>query len=93
MLILTDDAIINCKDLTVEPDGPYMIAPTLNLVTQPSEGGTGSAVVLTSKNRSGSGSSKFARTQASSQYAALEEAIDSTTDLEVSICFGKWDIK
>ena len=48
--LLTDDALINMQNFstTIEPDGPY-IAPSLNFTTQPSEGGTGSAVVLTKK--------------------------------------------
>ena len=47
--VLTDDALINMQKfaLTSEPDGPYMLAPTLNFTTHPSEGGPGSAVVVT----------------------------------------------
>ena len=49
--VLTDDAIINMIgfDLTQETNGPYMIAPTLNLVSTPSDGETQSADILTAK--------------------------------------------
>ena len=88
--LLTDDALINMQNFatTVEPDGPYMIAPTLNFTTQPSEGGTGSAVVLTKKIEVVQDRLNLARTQASSQVAALEEAIDSTTDLRSQFALG-----
>ena len=88
--VLTDDALINMQNFatTVEPDGPYMIAPTLNFTTQPSEGGTGSAVVLTKKIEVVQDRLNLARTQASSQVAALEQAIDSTTDLRSQFALG-----
>ena len=88
--LLTDDALINMQNfaLTSEPDGPYMLAPTLNFTTQPSEGGTGSAVVLTKKIEVVQDRLNLARTQASSQVAALEEAIDSTTDLRSQFALG-----
>ncbi len=88
--VLTDDALINMQnfDLTSEPDGPYMLAPTLNFTTQPSEGGTGSAVVLTKKIEVVQDRINLARTQAGSQYGALEEAIDSTTDLRSQFALG-----
>ena len=88
--LLTDDALINMQNfaLTSEPDGPYMLAPTLNFTTQPSEGGTGSAVVLTKKIEVVQDRLNLARTQASSQVAALEEAIDSTTDLRSQFAVG-----
>jgi len=88
--VLTDDALINMQNFatTVEPDGPYMIAPSLNFTTQPSEGGTGSAVVLTKKIEVVQDRLNLARTQASSQVAALEEAIDSTTDLRSQFALG-----
>ena len=65
-----------------------MLAPTLNFTTQPSEGGTGSAVVLTKKIEVVQDRLNLARTQASSQVAALEEAIDSTTDLRSQFALG-----
>ena len=88
--VLTDDALINMINFatTVEPDGPYMIAPSLDFTTQPSEGGTGSAVVLTKKIEVVQDRLNLARTQASSQVAALEEAIDSTTDLRSQFALG-----
>ena len=88
--ILTDDALINMQnfELTSEPDGPYMLAPTLNFTTQPSEGGTGSAVVLTKKIETVQDRLNIARTQAGSQYGALEEAINITTDLRSQFALG-----
>ena len=88
--ILTDDALINMQnfELTSEPDGPYMLAPTLNFTTQPSEGGTGSAVVLTKKIETVQDRLNLARTQAGSQYGALEEAINITTDLRSQFALG-----
>ena len=65
-----------------------MIAPSLNFTTQPSEGGTGSAIVLTKKIEVVQDRLNLARTQASSQVAALEEAIDSTTDLRSQFALG-----
>ena len=65
-----------------------MIAPSLDFTTQPSEGGTGSAVVLTKKIEVVQDRLNLARTQASSQVAALEEAIDSTTDLRSQFALG-----
>lgn len=88
--LLTDDAIINLEgfDKTDQSDGPYMLAPTLNLVTTPSEGATGNASVLTSKIEEVQQRLNLARVQAGSQYAALEEAIDSTTDLRSQFALG-----
>jgi flagellin-like hook-associated protein FlgL len=88
--ILTDDALINMQnfELTSEPDGPYMLAPTLNFTTQPSEGGTGSAVVLTKKIETVQDRLNLARTQAGSQYGALDEAINITTDLRSQFALG-----
>jgi flagellin-like hook-associated protein FlgL len=88
--VLTDDALINMQNfaLTSEPDGPYMLAPTLNFTTQPSEGGTGSAVVLTKKIETVQNRLNLARTQAGSQYGALEEAINITTDLRSQFALG-----
>ena len=65
-----------------------MIVPSLNFTTQPSEGGTGSAVVLTKKIEVVQDRINLARTQAGSQYGALEEAIDSTTDLRSQFALG-----
>ena len=88
--LLTDDAIINLEgfDKADQSDGPYMLAPTLNLVTTPSEGATGNASVLTSKIEEVQQRLNLARVQAGSQYAALEEAIDSTTDLRSQFALG-----
>jgi flagellin-like hook-associated protein FlgL len=88
--VLTDDALINMQNfaLTSEPDGPYMLAPTLDFTTQPSEGGTGSAVVLTKKIEVVQDRINLARTQAGSQYGTLEEAINITTDLRSQFALG-----
>ena len=88
--LLTDDAIINLEgfDKADQSDGPYMLAPTLNLVTTPSEGASGNASVLTSKIEEVQQRLNLARVQAGSQYAALEEAIDSTTDLRSQFALG-----
>lgn len=81
--LLTDDAIVKMEGfaLTDQSDGPFMLAPTLNLQTTPSEGSTGNASVLTTKIERLQGSLETARVQAGSQYAALEEAINVSTDL------------
>ena len=88
--LLTDDAIINLEgfDKKDQSNGPYMLAPTLNLVTTPSEGAAGNASVLTSKIEEVQQRLNLARVQAGSQYAALEEAIDSTTDLRSQFALG-----
>ena len=88
--VLDVNALINMQnfDLTSEPDGPYMLAPTLNFTTQPSEGGTESAVVLTKKIEVVQDRLNIARTQAGSQYGALEEAINITTDLRSQFALG-----
>jgi len=88
--VLTDDALIDMRGfaLTSEPDGPYMLAPTLDFTTQPSEGGTGSAIVLTKKIETVQDRLNLARTQAGSQYGTLEEAINITTDLRSQFALG-----
>ena len=80
---LTDDAIVKMEGfaLTDQSDGPFMLAPTLNLQTTPSEGSTGNASVLTTKIETVQERLNVARVQAGSQYAALEEAINVSTDL------------
>jgi flagellin-like hook-associated protein FlgL len=81
--MLTDDAIIKMENFsaTLETNGPYMLAPTLDFTTQPSEGGSNSANVLTRKIETVQDRINLARTQAASQFSAVQEAIDSTTDL------------
>ena len=88
--LLTDDAIINMQGFTLtnQTDGPFMLAPTLNLVTTPSEGSTGNASVLTSKLETVQERLNAARVQAGSQYAALEEAINVSTDLRSQYALG-----
>ena len=88
--LLTDDAIINMQGFTLtnQTDGPFMLAPTLNLVTTPSEGSTGNASVLTSKLETVQERLNTARVQAGSQYAALEEAINVSTDLRSQYALG-----
>ena len=81
--VLTDDALINMIgfDLTQETDGPYMIAPTLNLVNTPSDGETQSADILTAKIEKLQARINASRVQAAAQYNALESAMESSTDL------------
>lgn len=81
--MLTDDALIKMENFstTRETNGPYMLAPTLDFTTQPSEGGSNSASVLTRKIETVQDRINLARTQAASQFSAVQEAIDSTTDL------------
>ena len=88
--LLTDDAIIKMEgfELTDQSDGPFMLAPTLNLETTPSEGSTGNASVLTSKIETVQELLNIARVQAGSQYAALEEAINVSTDLRSQFALG-----
>ena len=62
-----------------------MLAPSLNLVTTPSEGSTRDASILTSKIEALQERLNTARVQAGSQYAAFEEAINITTDLRSQI--------
>jgi flagellin-like hook-associated protein FlgL len=92
--LLTDDAVINLEGFTstAQSDGPYMLAPTLNLVTTPSEGSSGSASVLTSKIEVVQERLNKARVQAGSQYAVLEEAINITTDLRSQFAQGSGTI-
>jgi len=81
--VLTDDALINMIgfDLTQETNGPYMIAPTLNLVNTPSDGETQSADILTAKIEKLQARINASRVQAAAQYNALESAMESSTDL------------
>ena len=88
--LLTDDAVIRMEGFTLtnETDGPFIIAPSLNLVTTPSEGAVDDASILTSKIEEVQQRLKAARVQAGSQYAALQEAIASTTDLRSQLALG-----
>ena len=88
--LLTDDAIIKMEGFTItdQSDGPFMLAPTLNLVTTPSEGSTRDASILTSKIEALQERLNTARVQAGSQYAAFEEAINITTDLRSQFGLG-----
>ena len=88
-LFVRDKALIDMKGFgALGSDGPYMIVPSLDFTTQPSEGGTDSALVLTKKIEVVQGRLNLARTQAGSQYATLEEAIASTTDLRSQFALG-----
>ena len=88
-LFVRDKALMNMQGFeSPASDGPFMIVPSLNFTTQPSEGGTGSAVVLTKKIEVVQDRINLARTQAGSKYGALEEAIDSTTDLRSQFALG-----
>jgi len=88
-LFVRDKALMNMQGFdSPASDGPFMIVPSLNFTTQPSQGGTGSAVVLTKKIEVVQDRINLARTQAGSQYGALEEAIDSTTDLRSQFALG-----
>ena len=88
--LLTDDATIKMEGFTFteETDGGFMLAPTLNLQTTPSEGSTGNASVLTTKIETVQERLNVARVQASSQYAALAEAINVSTDLRSQFALG-----
>ena len=88
--LLTDDAVIRMEGFTLtnETDGPFIIAPSLNLVTTPSEGAVDDANILTSKIEEVQQRLNAARVQAGSQYAALQEAIASTTDLRSQLALG-----
>ena len=81
--MLTDEALIKMENFstTRETNGPYMLAPTLDFTSQPSEGGSNNANVLTRKIETVQDRINLARTQAASQFSAVQEAIDSTTDL------------
>ena len=81
--MLKDDALIEMANFsdTLETNGPYMLAPTLDFTTKPSDGGSNSANVLTRKIETVQDRINLARTQAASQFSAVQEAIDSTTDL------------
>ena len=88
-LFVRDKALMNMQGFeSPASDGPFMIVPSLNFTTQPSEGGTGSAVVLTKKIETVQDRLNLARTQAGSQYGALEEAINITTDLRSQFALG-----
>ena len=88
--LLTDDGIINLAGFTTtsQGDGPFMLAPTLNLVSTPSDGAVNNPHVLTSKIEVVQQSLNAARLQASSQYSAIENAIESTTDLRSQFALG-----
>jgi flagellin-like hook-associated protein FlgL len=88
-LFVRDKALLNMQGFdSPASDGPFMIVPSLDFTTQPSEGGTDSAVVLTKKIEIVQGRLNLARTQASSQYGTLEEAINITTDLRSQFALG-----
>ena len=88
--LLTDDGMINLTGFTTtnQSDGPYMLAPTLNLVSTPSDGAANNPHVLTSKIEAVQQSLNVARVQAGSQYSAIENAIESTTDLRSQFALG-----
>jgi len=81
--VTTDDALINMSGFNITGDGgPYMVAPSENLVTNPEAGVTnGSASALTSKVELLQQKIDALRTQAGSKVSAIESAIDSATDL------------
>ena len=82
-LFLRDNALINMAGFdSIGTDGPYMIVPSNNLVTSPSEGATvGSANKLTAKIELVQEKLNIAMMNAVSQYKAIESAMDSSTDL------------
>jgi len=81
--VTSDDAFINMNGFTTTGDGgPYMVAPSNNLVTNPEAGvANGSASALTSKVELLQQKIDALRTQAGSKVSAIESAIDSATDL------------
>ena len=82
-LFLRDNALINMAGFdSIGTDGPYMIVPSNNLVTSPSEGATvGSANKLTAKIELVQEKLNIAMMNAVSQYKAIESAMESSTDL------------
>lgn len=82
-VVLNDESLINMLgfETTDETLGPYMIAPTDNLVHSPSDGASNNPNILTAKIEVLQEQINAARGRAASQYAALENAIESTTDL------------
>ena len=82
-LFLRDNALINMAGFdSLGTDGPYMIVPSNNLVTSPSEGATvGSANKLTAKIELVQEKLNIAMMNAVSQYKAIESAMESSTDL------------
>jgi len=67
---------------TTGDGGPYMVAPSNDLVTNPESGvANGSASALTSKVELLQQKIDALRTQAGSKVSAIESAIDSATDL------------
>ena len=82
-LFLTDKALINMSGFDpLGENGPYMIVPSNNLVTDPEAGvANGSASALTSKVELLQQKIDALRTQAGSKVSAIESAIDSATDL------------
>ena len=81
--IIRDDALLNMSGFTTTGNGgPYMVAPTQNLVTSPEAGvANGSASALTSKVELLQQKINALRMQAGSKVSAIESAIDSATDL------------
>ena len=81
--VTSDDALINMSGFNATGDGgPYMVAPSNNLVTNPEAGvANGSASALTSKVELLQQKIDALRTQAGSKVSAIESAIDSATDL------------
>ena len=91
---LTDNALINMVnfDATQETNGPYMIAPTLNLVSTPSDGANDQASqILIAKVERLQENIAEAKVDAGAKYSALESALDSLTDLsaQYSMASGK----
>ena len=89
---INDKAIINMNGFNItaaEDGGPYMVVPLENLVTKPDEGvSSGSANALTSKIERLQAEISMARVQATSNYSAIESAIDSSTDLRSQFALG-----
>lgn len=81
--VTSDDALINMSGFNTTGDGgPYMVAPSNDLVTNPESGvANGSASALTSKVELLQQKIDALRTQAGSKVSAIESAIDSATDL------------
>ena len=86
-LFLRDNALINMAGFdSIGTDGPYMIVPSNNLVTSPSEGATvRSANKLTAKIELVQEKLNIAMMNAVSQYKAIESAMESLQTYDHSL--------
>ena len=88
--ILYNNTLLNIQGYaaTDESGGPYMIAPTFDLVATPSDSMAGQSDVLTSRIEAVQQQLKTARIQAVASYGALDAALSSVTDLRSQYAAG-----